>query len=106
MIDRVVIPGEGAPSLLSVTLASARRLSLPQDRCTSARSWSGHRSASNMLDMVVGGGVAASERGGRPQMALAGSVADTVCVAMRQTDVRLSITLFDSCWRSHRSSCA
>ena len=27
-----------------------------------------------MLDMVAGGGVAASERGGRPQMALAGSV--------------------------------
>ena len=70
----MVIPGEGAPSLLSVTLASARQLSLPQDRCTSARSWSSHRRASNMLDMVADGGVAASERGGRPQMALAGSV--------------------------------
>ena len=63
MIDLAVIPGEVAPSLLSVTSALARPPSSLRGRGTCARPWPSHRSAGIMPDMVAGAGAAAGERG-------------------------------------------
>ena len=88
MIDHTIIPGEVAPSLLSVTSALARPPSSLRGRGTSARPWLGHRSADIMSDMVAGAGAVAGEWG-----RLAQGISDCDEVSLVVSKIRVDLNL-------------